>query len=450
MRPSRDDLVKWLRPGLHVKRWLGLLVVGNVVLAVGVAQIIVALYRRHQLPTLLHVITLQFLPIGARLAVAAILGGGAVLLALVQLSRAMIAPFAPQRRGSLVDAMAAHHRRERGLRVAAIGGGTGLPSVLRGLKGITSHITAVVTVADDGGSSGVLRRELGILPPGDLRSNIAALADDEDLMTHLFEYRFSMGGLEGHSFGNLFLTAMSAITGSMDRAVAETGRVLAIEGRVLPATLQEDVTLLAEVQRPGETRLRRVSGESAIPEAGGRIVRVFLQPDEVRAFPAAVRALLAADLIVIGPGSLFTSILPNLLVKGIADALRASGAYKVYVCNVATQPGETDDFSVADHIAALESHIGPGAFDAVLANNSQPTRNKGERTRYVLPDPPDHAIYARYRVELADLTDPARPWRHDPTKLAKALLALYESAPHAAPAQIKRAVQHAEFSPLKR
>ncbi len=450
MRPSRDDLVKWLRPGLRIKRWLALLVAGNIVLAVGVAQVIVALYRHHRLPALLHVITLQFLPIGVRVGIAAILGGGASLIALVQLSRSMIAPFALRRRGSLIDAMVAHHRRDRGLRVVAIGGGTGLPSVLRGLKGLTSHLTAVVTVADDGGSSGMLRRELGILAPGDLRNNIAALADDEDLMTHLFQYRFSTGGLEGHSFGNLFLTAMSAITGSMDRAVAETGRVLAIEGRVLPATLQDNVMLLAEVQRPGETRLRRVTGESAIPEVGGRIVRVFLQPDDVRAYPEAVRALLAADLIVIGPGSLFTSILPNLLVNGITEALRASGAYKVYVCNVATQPGETDDFTIGDHVAALESHVGQGAFDAVLANNSYPTRNKGENTRYVQPDPPDHAIYQRYRVELTDLTDAARPWRHDPDKLAKALLALYDSAAQTVPAQIKRAVQHAEFSPLRR
>jgi uncharacterized cofD-like protein len=431
MRSPRNAIIKWLTPGLRIKRWLIVLFAGITVLAVGFAQFIVALYRANDFPVPLYFITLH-LPVWARVVVLAGVGIGAIVIALCELNHSILAPLMVPRHESLIDMVYAHSRRQRGLKVVAIGGGTGLPSVLRGMKAVTGNIAAIVTVADDGGSSGKLRRELGVLPPGDLRSNIAALANDEDLMTQLFQYRFADGGLEGHSFGNLFLTALADITGSMDRAVVETGRVLAIEGRVLPATLH-NVTLVAEVRIPGETSARRVAGESQIPESGGKIERVFLHPDQVSAYPEAVRAILSADLVVIGPGSLFTSILPNLLVGGIAEALRASDSYKVYVCNVATQDGETDGFTVADHVAALEAHIGRGLFDAVLVNNSYPSKNAGEKTHYVLPTPESHAIYQRYRVHMADLTDLGRPWRHDPGKLARALLALYHEATQVAP-----------------
>ena len=324
MRRTQQAIVKWLTPGLRVKRWLVVLFVGITVLALGLAQVIVALYRAGDLPDLLAIATLRFLPTWARVFVSAVVGLGAIGIAVFQLNRSILAPFTYRRRESLIDVMVAHQRR--GLKVVAIGGGTGLPSVLRGMKAYTGNLTAIVTVADDGGSSGRLRRELGVLPPGDLRSNIAALADDEDLMTHLFQYRFANGGLEGHSLGNLFLTALADIAGGMDRAVALTERVLAVEGRVLPATLQNNVTLWAEVRVPGEDIPRRVAGESQIVQTGGRIEHVFLAPDQVRAFPEAVRAILAADLIVIGPGSLYTSILPTLLVGGITEAVRASSA----------------------------------------------------------------------------------------------------------------------------
>jgi uncharacterized cofD-like protein len=436
---QRDAIIKWLTPGLGIKRWLLLLFLGITLLAIGFAQVIIALYRTTDLPTTLYTLTLRFLPTWARVALSALLGLGAISIALYELNQSILAPFATQHRESWLNLAYARRRRQRGLKIVAIGGGTGLPSVLRGMKAYTSHITAIVTVADDGGSSGRLRRELGILPPGDLRSNIAALANDEDLMAQLFQYRFADGGLEGHSFGNLFLTAMTALTGSMDKAVAETGRVLAIEGRVLPATLQ-NVTLAAEVQVSGESRRRRVVGESQIPEAGGQIERVFLQPDHVRAYPEALRAILGADMIVIGPGSLFTSILPTLLVSGIVEALRASGAYKVYVCNVATQQGETDNFTVSDHVVALERHIGRNSFDAVVANNHYPSKNKGENTHYVLPASDNASLHQRYHIEWTDVTDEERPWRHDPAKLAQALLRLYEvmvyTPTEAVPAQI--------------
>lgn len=433
-RQSRHTILKWLTPGLRIKRWLLLLMVGITVLSLGLAQVIIAVYRESDLPLVLHYATLRFLPVWARVVVAAGIGLGATVGSLYQLNRSILAPFMTQRNESLIDAMYAHSRRHRGFKVVAVGGGTGLPAVLRAFKAYTNNITAVVTVADDGGSSGKLRRELGVLPPGDLRSNIAALANDEDLMAQLFRYRFANGGLEGHSLGNIFLTALADITGSMDRAVAEAGRVLAIGGRVLPATLQQNVTLIAEVRMPGESRLRRVTGESQIPASGGKIEHVFLHPDQVRAYPEAIRAILSADIIVIGPGSLYTSILPNLLVNGITEAIRASSAYRVYVCNVATQTGETDGYTVADHVTALEAHIGRGVFDAVLANNSYPSKNAGEHTHYVLPASEHHPLYQRYQVHLADLTDAERPWRHDPLKLAQALLGLYQNVTPAGPA----------------
>jgi len=263
---------------------------------------------------------------------------------------------------------------------------------------------------------------MGVLPPGDFRNNIAALADDEDLMTQLFQYRFGEGGLEGHSFGNLFLTVLVSITGSMDRALTEAGRVLAIQGRVLPSTLT-DVTLMAEVRNPDGTGLRRVTGESQIPLAGGVIERVFLEPENARAFPESIRAILAAELVVMGPGSLYTSILPNLLVTGIAQAIRASSAVRLYVCNIAAQPGETDGFSVADHVLAIERNAGRGLFNVVLANNAHPDP-KGTPTQYVALAPADHPVRQRYEIVEADLTDPQYPWRHSPAKLSRAILGI--------------------------
>lgn len=431
LRRHRRDLTKWLTPGLRIKRWLLLLLIGITMLALGIAQFLAITYRSHELPRLLEFVLLGFMPPWARIIISAVLGPVAILAAVYELNQSILAPFTTQGRKPLIDVMYDHSRRQHGLKVVAIGGGTGLPSVLRGLKAYTNHITAIVTVADDGGSSGQLRREMGIIPPGDLRNNLAALANDEDLMTQLFQYRFANGGLGGHSFGNLFLSAMAEITGSMDQAIAETRRVLAVQGRVIPSTLQDNVNLIAEVRDAENNRLKRVIGESQIPQSGGKIERVFLHPDPVRAYPEAVRAILNAELIVIGPGSLFTSIIPNLLVSGISEALRASTACKIYVCNVATQTGETDGFNVADHIMALEAHIGSEVFGVVIANSNYPRRNAGENTHYVAPAPKSDPVYQRYQIEMTDLTDRDQPWRHDPTKLAKALLAVYDKSPTA-------------------
>jgi uncharacterized cofD-like protein len=321
---------------------------------------------------------------------------------------------------TVINAVYLRHRRERGPKVVAIGGGHGLSVLLRGLKRHTANITAIVTVADDGGSSGRLRRELGVLPPGDVRNCIAALADDEALTTQLFQYRFGNGkGLNGHSFGNLFITAMAEVSGSFERAILESGRVLAIQGRVLPSTLQ-DVTLMADLHAE-PVGISRISGQSSITKANC-IKRVYLDPDSVRAYPEAVRALLEADLIVAGPGSLYTSVLPNLLVPDIAQAIATSRALKVYVCNVATQPGETEGYSANDHVAAMEAHLGRKLFPVILVNSNLSTdfdAPPGTESVFI-----DLQPGAGYRVIIKDLVDPAHPRQHDSDKLAQALLRL--------------------------
>jgi uncharacterized cofD-like protein len=319
----------------------------------------------------------------------------------------------------------------QGPRLVAIGGGTGMPNLLRGLRHYTGQITAVVTVADDGGSSGRLRRELGVLPPGDFRGNIAALSRDEELMTQLLQYRFGGsvsqagrqgGDLQGHAFGNLLLAALAGITGSFDEALLAAQRVLAMRGQVIPSTL-EQVTLAADIlieNEAGQTELQRVSGESAITHANGRIQRVELEPANPRAYPPALKAIFQAEIILIGPGSLYTSILPNLLIPDLAQALKHARAPVVYICNLATQAGETSGYDVADHVRALHEHIPDLALDVVLANdNWDASPEVLGRTVFVpLAEVPG------VRIQTADLLDITRPWRHDSAKLADAVMAL--------------------------
>jgi uncharacterized cofD-like protein len=322
-------------------------------------------------------------------------------------------------------------RRQSGPKIAALGGGHGLNTLLRGLKEYTDNITAIVTVADDGGSSGRLRRDLGMLPPGDFRNCLAALSDSEGLVSQLFQYRFSEDSdLEGHSFGNLYLSAMTAITGSFEAALEESSRVLAVRGRVIPSTLAQ-VILCAEVMVPPAAQgalpgqLQRVQGESRIGELRGQVQRVYLEPEDAPAYPEALRAILDADLIVIGPGSLYTSVLPNLLVQDLARAVSSSTAVKGYVCNVATQAGETEGYDVNAHVHALRAHVGPGLFHFVLANRTfgdHPPPGEGvDWTRLPEERPTD------YELVTGDLVDRQYPWRHDPAKLAAALIRRLES-----------------------
>jgi uncharacterized cofD-like protein len=419
--PKPNTLLKWLTPGIGVKRWLGLLIGGAMVFGIGVAQLILALARANPDATWPRILILGGIPALVRAALAGVAGMALVIFALIRINQSILEPL-DLRGKNVIDAMVEHRQRGRGPKIVAIGGGTGMPTLLRGLKNHTANLTAVVTVADDGGSSGRLRRELGVLPPGDFRNNIAALARDEGLMTQLFQYRFGEGGLEGHSLGNLFITALSGVTGSFERALVESSRVLAIRGQVLPSTLS-DVTLVADMRQMAGNGTRRVTGESTIPKTIGTVDRVFLQPDDVPAYPDTVRAILDADLIVLGPGSLFTSILPNLLVRGVAEAIRRSQAAKVYVCNVATQRGETEGFDVADHVQAIERQVGAGLFDCILVNDEFPPLGPDANFAYVrLEDRGE--LTAHLHVHQAPLVDTHRPWRHDSDRLAQAIITL--------------------------
>lgn len=407
-------LTRWFKPGLGIKRWLALLSGGVVLLASSLALLAVSMVERLPFSLLELALILLFS------VVASIFLIGAGTLNLV---RRFVEPYRNLRSAGVYDTLHRYSFRNIKLKVVAIGGGTGMPSVLRALKPYTNKITAIVTMADDGGSSGRLRQDMGVLPPGDLRNNIVALADDESLMAKLFQYRFEAGDMKGHAFGNLFISALEAVTGSLENALVETERVLNIEGRVFPSTM-ENLNLAAWVIPPGKNEAVWVEGESNITHMGGRVQQLCLEPDTAAAFPGSVDAILEADVIIIGPGSLYTSILPNLLVQGIADALRATDAEIYYVCNVATQPGETEGFSVADHVLALEKHIGRGVFSTVLANNAYPALNAGTNTHYVTPVPRNHDMAQRYEVIYNDLVDAERPWRHDPTKLARSIFRL--------------------------
>ena len=415
-------LLKWLTPGIHVKRWLLVLFLGGMLLGLGAGLALLAYFRAHPNPFIEAILTLGGSSTWLRAVLFGLLGVGLIVFALIRVNRAILKPLQMES-GQLIDAMVSHNQRQRGAKIVAIGGGTGLPTLLRGLKDYTHNLTAVVTVADDGGSSGRLRRDLGVLPPGDFRNNIAALARDEALMTQLFQYRFGEGGLEGHSFGNLFITALSEVTGSFEQALVESSRVLAIRGQVLPSTLS-DVTLTADLHEVQTNTTRRVSGESAIPEKAGTIERVFLQPDNAPAYPEAVKAILSANLIVVGPGSLFTSILPNLMVRGIAEAVIHSRALKVYVCNVATQRGETDGFSVTDHVKAIEQHVGQPLFDVVLTNNHFPAGDADANYQYVKVSTRNGNAGLGTRIVSVPLVDQEHPWRHDSDLLAQAVVNL--------------------------
>lgn len=423
--PGDDSTLIWLRPGMHVKRWLLLLVVGIVLLSLGLAYLLRHLYTDLAVGSVLYYLTLQFLPRSVRALLLGGLGLGLTIWALIQLSRSLLRPFVRPGQGNVAQKMYRHHQRRRGPKIVALGGGTGLSTLLRGLKEYSDNITAIVSVADDGGSSGKLREATGMLPPGDIRQCLVALSEAEGLTGRLFQYRFTRDiGLGGHSFGNLFIAAMAEVTGSFEEGVMEASRVLAVRGRVIPSTLKQ-VTLAADLRVENGADghgWRRVVGESAIPEARQQIERVFLQPESVPAYPEAIKAILEADLIVAGPGSLFTSVLPNLLVPSIGAAIRASWAKKVYVCNVATQPGETSDYDVDAHVRALQRHVGP-LFPIVLANDHL-IASTGEHVHLApvaLPDVPPED----YRLFTTDLIDETHPWRHDPAKLARVLMDFY-------------------------
>ncbi len=417
---SGSSYVKLLRPGMHIKRWLALQVIGVAILGLGIAYVLREAYLSYRFPGVFYYLTLQFIPRYSRGVLFIALAFACIGVGLWRWSMALLAPYQNGESGSLVDRMHAYRFPTKGPRIAAIGGGTGLSNLLRGLKEVTPHLTAIVTVADDGGSSGRLRRDFGVLPPGDVRNCIAALSDTEPLLRSLFQYRFSEGSdLEGHSFGNLFIVAMSAVTGSFEEAIRATSRVLATQGQIVPSTLA-DVTLSA-ITRDGE----RIYGESTIGHSEKPIREVFIEPPDAAAHPDAIAAILDADLIVFGPGSLYTSILPNLLVRGIQEAIKRSPALKIYVANVATQHGETDHFSVSDHIRALESHVGRHLFDLVIANSNVLDDLPADWHSSPVAMRPDEERDPRI-VEMDVISEENR-YKHDHVKLARAILQLYHS-----------------------
>lgn len=414
MRTSLD----WFYPGLGFKRWLLLAFAGGVLLVYGGLSAIAVLWS----PQLMRGLGMGWLLerpwVALVLAFDAMVVGGIVLLLGVR--QVWIFQRTTPETASEIRAAA---RLARGPRVVAIGGGTGLAALLSGFKSRTSNLTAVVTMADDGGSSGALRRDMGMPPPGDLRSCLVALADDESLMSQLFQYRFpDSGGLHGHSFGNLFMAALAEVTGDFEAAVQESTRVLKVRGRVLPSTL-DDVMLHAQLEGGA-----RVSGESTITAADHLPRRVWLTPDNARALPQVIRAMTSADLVVLGPGSLYTSVIPNLLIPDMRDALMQTRAPVVYVCNVMTQPGETDGYSAGDHLDALRRHGMRGVIDVVLVNESPVSDDvvaSYERlgARPVVID--DQCIRQMgVRVVSASVAAESGVVRHDSERLAQALMHL--------------------------
>lgn len=413
----------WLLPGLYIKRWLGLLVTGVVSVLVGIALIL-------NLQPITFTIDLveevaPMIPSWASGSFMILLGS---LLLMFGFRKATDTLFDAMGTGSdpnLLEALYRRNKLDHGPHLVAIGGGTGLSTLLLGIKHYTNNITAIVTVADDGGSSGRLRQEFGIIPPGDIRNCIAALADEEQLITELFQYRFKTGhGLEGHSFGNLFLSVLCSITGNMVQAVKESSKVLNIRGRVLPASL-DNLCLVAQLENGLEIR-----GESAIPDAKSRIVRLRCEPEQPEPLPEVIEAIQKADLIVLGPGSLYTSVLPNLLIPAVAEALHNSRVPRIYVCNVMTQPGETDDFTVADHLQVLFDHCpGKQLVDMVVVNNWIPERLVERYKEYgSVPVMIDRDRIEALGVQVIErvLVDEGQSIRHNPKRLSRSIIHWYK------------------------
>jgi uncharacterized cofD-like protein len=420
-------------PGL--KRWIAIILMGIMVIVFGV----LLLTGKHPVANTLEILRdfLANLTSEANFShrvsgiIAISIGVIIIFAAILKLTYSILGAYLPHERESIPDVLYRRRHLDRGPKVVVVGGGHGLSNLLRGLKGFTNNLTAIVTVGDDGGSSGRLREELGVLPPGDIRNCITALADEDRLVTDLFKYRFEQGhGLEGHSFGNLFLTAVCAITGGdMLEAARVASRVLNSCGQVLPSTLSSMV-LIAEFEDG-----RTVRGESIIPEADGRIKRLYCEPELPEATAEALEAIANADMIVLGPGSLYTSIIPNLLVKSIAEAVIASPARKVYVCNVMTQKGETTNYTVGDHVEALLQHAGFGKggrhnvptsrfCEGVMINVQAPNIDPKSPVTPVRYDP-DRLRQLGVRPILRPLVSEEYAGHHDPHRLAEALMLWY-------------------------
>jgi uncharacterized cofD-like protein len=409
--------LRWLYPGLKIKRWIVVIFLGVFISSLGTAFLVFGLFQlRDDDGSLL-----------AQSAAVAALGfaiGGVILFTGVYRLLKSIGQLL-HRRGdtskSLVDIAYERRYLARGTKVVALGGGTGMSNLLSGLRNYTADITAVISVADDGGSSGKLRKEFDMLPPGDIRKCLVALSDDSPLMQSLLRYRFPEQELGGHSFGNLFLTVLTRLTGDFGEAVEQASRMLAIRGRIFPATL-EDVVLAAT--HPDGSR---TSGQRLISESLKPVERVELLPPPGRASPEILKAIAEADLVAVGPGSLYTSVIPNLLIPGITEAIAASRAACVFVANVASVEGETRNMSLPQHLAAMARHVPVAFIDYVLVNNGTPdagalNRFQTSGSRRMIYEPEGLAEEDGYKYIMEDVVDPTNPTWHSPPKLARALM----------------------------
>ena len=406
-----NSMLKWFYPGIGIKRWIGLIIFGVLLLIFAAS----------------HLRSEEFF--GIQIMDSIILFSGIIILILgiKRMMRSFFVAFIPASRGvELFDIIYHNKQLSRGPKIAVIGGGTGLSVLLSGLKQFTSNISAIVTVADDGGSSGRIREEFNILPPGDIRNCLVALADAPILMRDLFQFRFGANSqLSGHSFGNLFITVMTQLTGDFEKAIKETSKVLALRGQVIPSTLDK-IILIAE-HGDGSTTV----GENQIPKTHRSIKKVYLKPEESKATPGAIKAINEARIIVFGPGSLYTSIIPNLLIKEITEAIVHSEAIKVYVCNVMTQPGETDGYSVSDHVKALAAHSHPKVIDYCVVNTGEIPqgilkRYAGQNSYLVVNDRKkiEDMGYRVIEDDFGIIED--NVIRHDAIKLSKIILGLIE------------------------
>ena len=419
-------LLKWLYPGMKFKRWLLLFSAGVMLVSMGLALIFNYKYLDYIEEAIFRAVYLwkgSYNYMFSTLIGIAVVALGAVLMLVATrfVIRSVITVLLPDNSERLVDIIYEKRRLGKGPSVTVVGGGHGLSVLLRGIKSATSNVTAVVTVADDGGSSGRLREELGIIPPGDLRNCLVALADTEPLMEKLFQYRFrGESELAGHSFGNLFIAAMNEVTGDVEKALRESSKVLAVKGQVLPAS--KDHVRLDAIMEDGTI----VEGESNIPEVHKKIHRVRLFPEHVQPVQSALDALTSADAIILGPGSLYTSIMPNLLVDGVAEALRKSKAVKIYICNVMTQPGETDGYTASMHAKAILDHGGKGVIDYMLVNSTPISSDMqafyAKKGAYPVEVDEDAINALGVGFVKADIINETDVIRHDPDKLSRSVM----------------------------
>lgn len=402
-------IIKWLYPGMRIKRWIILLAFAVLLITFGSAHFLTEASFFNRALYILAVLSGVFLGI----------------IGLRNILSSLIAVFLPQGEKQLVDIIYRKRYLEKGPRIVAVGGGTGLSVLLGGLKEYSSNLSAVVTVADDGGSSGRIREQFDILPPGDIRNCLVALADAPTLMQDLFQFRFdSSSEFAGHSFGNLFITVMTKLTGDFEKAVKESSKVLAIRGQVIPSTL-DNISLVAKYKDGSTTE-----GENSIPKRKRPISSVYLKPPNIQPTYEAVKAISEAQAIILGPGSLYTSVIPNLLIKGITDAIVKSPALKIYICNVMTQDGETDGYTAYDHLKAIIDHSSPKIVDYCVVNSMVISKELLEKYKQDRSFP----VYVDiqkirqegYRVIEDDIINARDYVRHDSDKIARIVIGLIQ------------------------